>query len=65
MSFVETFRAALRREEGQGLPEYSLTIALIALIAIAALLFLGQQIGSAVAWLGHFFDFFLNGTPMP
>ena len=33
-----------RDEEGQGLAEYALILALIAIIAIAALLFLGGQI---------------------
>ena len=33
-----------RDEEGQGLAEYALILALIAIIAIAALVFLGGQI---------------------
>ena len=36
--------SAERDEEGQGLAEYALILALIAIIAIAALLFLGGQI---------------------
>lgn len=36
----------IRRQDGQGLAEYALILALIAIIAIAALLFLGSQISA-------------------
>ncbi len=36
----------LRREEGQGLAEYALILALIAIVAIAALTLLGTQISA-------------------
>jgi pilus assembly protein Flp/PilA len=36
----------LRREEGQGLAEYALILALIAIVAIAMLTLLGQQIST-------------------
>jgi pilus assembly protein Flp/PilA len=40
---------ALRREDGQGLAEYALILALIAIIAIAALVFLGTQISTILS----------------
>ncbi len=42
----------LDREAGQGLAEYALILALIAIIAIAALIFLGTQIGSILSRIG-------------
>ena len=41
-----------RDEQGQGLAEYALILSLIAMIAIAALVFLGTQISSILAQLG-------------
>lgn len=41
-----------RREDGQGLAEYALVLALIAVIAIAALLFLGTQISTILSEVG-------------
>jgi pilus assembly protein Flp/PilA len=41
-----------RDEEGQGLAEYALILALIAIVAIAALLFLGGQISSILSTIG-------------
>jgi len=41
-----------RDEEGQGLAEYALILALIAIIAIAALVFLGGQISSILSTIG-------------
>ncbi len=47
MSALVTFLAGLRRdEEGQGLAEYALILALIAIVAILALIFLGSQIST-------------------
>jgi pilus assembly protein Flp/PilA len=43
----------LREEEGQGLAEYALILALIAVIAIAALVFLGTQISSILSSIGN------------
>jgi pilus assembly protein Flp/PilA len=40
------------REEGQGLAEYALILALIAIIAIAALVFLGTQISTILSRIG-------------
>jgi pilus assembly protein Flp/PilA len=42
----------LQRQEGQGLAEYALILSLIALIAIAALLFLGGQISKILSSIG-------------
>jgi Flp pilus assembly pilin Flp len=39
-------------EAGQGLAEYALILALIAIIAIAALMFLGQSIEGALSMIG-------------
>ncbi len=38
----------LRRDGGQGLAEYALILALIALVAVAALFFLGDQIAAVL-----------------
>jgi len=39
-------------EDGQGLAEYALILALIAVVAIAALIFLGSQVGSILSYIG-------------
>jgi pilus assembly protein Flp/PilA len=41
-----------RKEQGQGLAEYALILALIAIIAIAALIFLGGQIAAILSEVG-------------
>jgi len=54
MAFITKFLAALRRdEEGQGLAEYALILALIAIVAILALIFLGSQISSILSTVGE------------
>ncbi len=40
------------REEGQGLAEYALILALIAIVAIIALIFLGSQISGILHTVG-------------
>ena len=40
------------REEGQGLAEYALILALIAIVAIVALIFLGGQVSSILSNVG-------------
>ena len=53
IAFVNYMTSMLRRdEEGQGLAEYALILALIAVIAIAALVFLGTQISSILSSIG-------------
>jgi pilus assembly protein Flp/PilA len=41
------------REDGQGLAEYALILALIAIVAILALIFLGSQISGILSDVGH------------
>ena len=47
-------RFAFRRtEQGQGLAEYALILALIAVVAITALLFLGGQVNTILSTIGN------------
>jgi pilus assembly protein Flp/PilA len=41
-----------RTEDGQGLAEYALILALIAIVAIVALLFLGSQVSDKLHVIG-------------
>jgi pilus assembly protein Flp/PilA len=43
-------------ERGQGLAEYALILALIAIIAIAALLFMGSQVSDRLSVIGSTLD---------
>jgi pilus assembly protein Flp/PilA len=54
MALLHQFLASLRRddEEGQGLAEYALILALIAIIAIVALIFLGGQVSTILSRVG-------------
>ena len=53
MALITSLLAALRRdEEGQGLAEYALILALIAIVAIVALIFLGGAISSILSTVG-------------
>lgn len=53
MMLVQTWLASvLRKEEGQGLAEYALILALIAIVAILALIFLGTQISTILSYIG-------------
>jgi pilus assembly protein Flp/PilA len=53
MALYNWFLAALRRdEEGQGLAEYALILALIAIVAIIALIFLGTQVSKILSTVG-------------
>jgi pilus assembly protein Flp/PilA len=53
MALVNRFLAALHRdEEGQGLAEYALILALIAIVAIIALIFLGGQVKTILSTVG-------------
>ena len=49
---IECISGLHRDEEGQGLAEYALILALIAIVAIVALLFLGGQISSILSTVG-------------
>jgi pilus assembly protein Flp/PilA len=44
--------ARLLEDEGQGLTEYALILALIAIVAIAALTFLGGKVNDALSTVG-------------
>ncbi len=53
MALVNSFLAILNRDEdGQGLAEYALILALIAIVAIIALLFLGGQVSKILSTVG-------------
>ena len=54
MSFFNALISSLKRdEEGQGLAEYALILALIAIIAIIALIFLGGQVSKILSTVGN------------
>jgi Flp pilus assembly pilin Flp len=42
----------LRREEGQGLAEYALILSLIAMVAVAALMFVSGSLTSLLSTIG-------------
>jgi pilus assembly protein Flp/PilA len=54
MQLTGLFRSLVSRdgEDGQGLAEYALILALIAIVAIVALLFLGSQISDKLSVIG-------------
>ena len=53
MAFFDRVLAMFRRDEdGQGLAEYALILALIAIVAIIALIFLGSQVSSILSTVG-------------
>jgi pilus assembly protein Flp/PilA len=53
MALVYSILATHRRDEdGQGLAEYALILALIAIVAIIALIFLGGQVSSILSTVG-------------
>ena len=53
MALISSLLGALRRdEEGQGLAEYALILALIAIVAIIALIFLGGQVSKILSTVG-------------
>ena len=54
MQVVNRLLATLRRdEEGQGLAEYALILALIAIVAIIALIFLGGKVSQILSNVGN------------
>ena len=54
MALVQKFLASIRRDEdGQGLAEYALILALIAIVAIFALIFLGSQVSTMLDTVGQ------------
>ena len=54
MTFVNALIARFsQEEEGQGLAEYALILALIAIVAIVALIFLGSQVSGILSNVGN------------
>jgi pilus assembly protein Flp/PilA len=55
MALINQVLELIRRddEEGQGLAEYALILALIAIIAIVALIFLGGQVSKILSNVGN------------
>lgn len=56
MTYLTSLFSSIRAgsEKGQGLAEYALILALIAIVAILALTFLGRQISSILSYVGQF-----------
>ena len=53
MQFLTALINLVRRDdEGQGLAEYALILALIAIVAIIALIFLGTQVSGILSTVG-------------
>jgi pilus assembly protein Flp/PilA len=53
MALIRSILATLKRDEdGQGLAEYALILALIAIVAIIALIFLGGQVSTILSTVG-------------
>ena len=50
--YLKVLTALDRDEEGQGLAEYALILALIAIVAIIALIFLGGQVKTILSTVG-------------
>jgi pilus assembly protein Flp/PilA len=48
----QALRDLRRDDEGQGLAEYALILALIAIVAIIALIFLGSQVSGILSTVG-------------
>lgn len=51
-TYLRVLNALDRDEEGQGLAEYALILALIAIVAIVALIFLGSQVSKILSTVG-------------
>ena len=53
MSTLTKLLARVHEDEGQGLAEYALILALIAIVAIIALIFLGGQVSTILSTVGN------------
>jgi pilus assembly protein Flp/PilA len=54
MTYISALIASFRSDdEGQGLAEYALILALIAIVAIIALIFLGGQVSKILSTVGN------------
>lgn len=51
-NFVSTLIARMRAEEGQTMAEYGLLLAVIAVVVVAAAIFLGHQISTIFSNVG-------------
>ena len=51
--WIDAVRRHLDRKDGQGLAEYALILALIAIVAIFALIFLGGQVSTILSTVGN------------
>jgi pilus assembly protein Flp/PilA len=51
--YLRILDAVSSDEDGQGLAEYALILALIAIVAIVALIFLGSQVSSILSTVGN------------
>jgi pilus assembly protein Flp/PilA len=52
MIMVQNYLAALKREEGQGMAEYGLILALVGLAVILAFVFLGEEVSKLISEVG-------------
>ena len=52
MIVVKNYLASLKREEGQGMAEYGLILALVALAVVAAFVFLGEEVSQLISEVG-------------
>jgi pilus assembly protein Flp/PilA len=52
VAYLQSQIERARSDEGQGLAEYALILALIAIVAIIALIFLGSQVSSKLSQVG-------------
>ncbi len=52
MSKLLAIISSSHKNEGQGLAEYALILALIAIVAIVALIFLGGQVSTIISTVG-------------
>ena len=50
--YLKVISTLRRDDEGQGLAEYALILALIAIVAIVALIFLGSQVSQILSTVG-------------
>jgi Flp pilus assembly pilin Flp len=52
VAIIDRVRDRIRQVDGQGLAEYALILALIAIISIVALIFMGSQVSSKMSIIG-------------
>ena len=52
-TFVSSLFARMRAEEGQAMAEYGILLAVIAVVVVAAAIFLGTQISSVFNYVGQ------------